>query len=322
MANFSKLYITNGGKELLNRTFDSGKKLLFTEVALSDRVYETGMLEELTILEGICQSADIRKAELLGDSVQINAVILNSTLEEGYFVNTLGVYARLEDSESSVLFAVAAEQMIGAYMPPKSQAVSGIEVKLKITLDNGCNIMIQSDPSAVATIREVMELESNINSHLEDMSNPHCITREKLGLGNVEDTADMDKPVSRAQREAIDSAFSRGTGYTDQKIADLINGAPGTLDTLGEIAQAMRDNEDVVSALEEAIGRKADGAELDAHGSNGTIHITAAERAAWNNLIGLINALTANGAITALQIVNTLPADAANHPTTFYLVKG
>ena len=97
MANFSKLYVTNGGKELLNRTFDSGRKLLFTEVALSDRVYETGMLEELTILEGICQSADIRKAELLGDSVQISAVILNSALEEGYFVNTLGVYARLEE---------------------------------------------------------------------------------------------------------------------------------------------------------------------------------------------------------------------------------
>ena len=237
MANFSKLYVTNGGKELLNRTFDSDRAtsvnssfLPESKVALSDRVYETGMLEELTILEGICQSADIRKAELLGDSVQISAVILNSALEEGYFVNTLGVYARLEDSESSVLFAVAAEQMNGAYMPPKSQAVSGIEVKLKITLDNGCNIIIQSDPSAVATVREVMELESNINSHLEDMSNPHCITREKLGLGNVEDTADMDKPVSRAQREAIDSAFSRGTVYTDQKIADLINGAPSTLE--------------------------------------------------------------------------------------------
>lgn len=322
MANFSKLYITNLGKELLNRNLNSGKKLLFTEVALSDQVYEAGALEELTVLEGIRQSADIRKVEKLGDSVKISSVILNSELEEGYFVNTLGVYARLEDSESSVLFAVAAEQMNGAYMPPKSQAVSGIELKLRITLDNGCNIIIQSDPSAVATIREVMELESNINSHLEDLGNPHCITREQLGLGNVDDTADRDKPVSTAQREAIDSAYSRGTGYTDQKIADLINGAPGTLDTLGEIAQAMRDNEDVVSALEEAIGRKADGAELDAHGSNGTIHITAAERQTWNTLGTLLHAITAGGAITEVKFVNALPGDAAAHPTTFYWVRG
>ncbi|MCI9072794.1 MAG: hypothetical protein HFH80_08350 [Lachnospiraceae bacterium] len=322
MANFSKLYITNGGKELLNRNWNSGKKLLFTEVVLSDQVYEVDALEELTGLEGICQRVDIRKVEKLGNSVQISSVILNTELEEGYFVNTLGVYARLEDSESPVLFAVAAEQMNGTYMPPQSQTVSGIDVKLRITLDNGCNITIQSDPSAVATIREVMELENNMNSHIGDLGNPHGTTREQLGLGNVDNTADRDKPVSTAQREAIDSAYSRGTGYTDQKIADLINGAPSTLDTLGEIAQAMRDNEDVVSALEEAIGNKADAQELQEHGSNGTIHVTAAERQTWNSLIGLINALTANGAVTALKIVNALPADAANHPKTFYLVRG
>ena len=46
--------------------------------------------------------------------------------------------------------------------------------------------------------------------------------------------------------------------YTDQKIADLINGAPDTLDTLKEIADAMKENKDVVEALEEAIAKKVD----------------------------------------------------------------
>lgn len=32
--------------------------------------------------------------------------------------------------------------------------------------------------------------------------------------------------------------------------------------------------------------------------------------------------LTANGAITEVKIVNSLPPDAASHPTTFYWVKG
>ncbi len=35
-----------------------------------------------------------------------------------------------------------------------------------------------------------------------------------------------------------------------------------------------------------------------------------------------INKLTASGAITDVQIVDALPADAADHPTTFYWVKG
>ena len=81
---------------------------------------------------------------------------------------------------------------------------------------------------------------------------------------------------------AIDAAFRQGTGYTDQKIADLINGAPETLNTLGEIAEAMKNNSDVVDALNAAIGTKASQAEVDGHIGNGTIHIKASERQNWN----------------------------------------
>lgn len=82
-------------------------------------------------------------------------------------------------------------------------------------------------------------------------------------LNNVDNTSDIDKPVSTAQQEALDAYYRQSTGYTDQKIADLINGAPSTLDTLGEIADAMSDNQDVVAALNTAIGSKANLAEVE-----------------------------------------------------------
>ena len=59
-----------------------------------------------------------------------------------------------------------------------------------------------------------------------------------------------------------DTAYANANSYTDKKIADLINGAPTTLDTLGEIATAMNNNADVVEALNEAIGTKANSADL------------------------------------------------------------
>ena len=61
----------------------------------------------------------------------------------------------------------------------------------------------------------------------------------------------------------IDMTYQQATGYTNQKIADLINGAPSTLDTLGEIAEAMADNADVVQALNQAIGTKASQEEIN-----------------------------------------------------------
>lgn len=63
-----------------------------------------------------------------------------------------------------------------------------------------------------------------------------------------------------AQLGAASSFLNEANGYTDTKIAELINGAPTTLDTLGEIATAMAENADVVAALNGAIGSKADAA--------------------------------------------------------------
>lgn len=45
---------------------------------------------------------------------------------------------------------------------------------------------------------------------------------------------------------------------TIQDIANLVNSAPETLDTLGELAAALEENKDVVEALNNAIGNKAD----------------------------------------------------------------
>ena len=50
--------------------------------------------------------------------------------------------------------------------------------------------------------------------------------------------------------------------YVDNKVADLVNSAPETLDTIGEIAQALKDHQDVADAITEAIGKKADKEDL------------------------------------------------------------
>ncbi len=65
-----------------------------------------------------------------------------------------------------------------------------------------------------------------------------------------------------------DINYQQATGYTDAKIAALINGAPTTLDTLKEIADAMEENQNVVAALEEAIGSKSNESEFDSHVNN------------------------------------------------------
>lgn len=85
-----------------------------------------------------------------------------------------------------------------------------------------------------------------------------------LVLMNIKVNMETGKSlVSETEREVWNGIYEQATGYVDLAIANLINGAPSTLDTLGEIANAMSNNEDVVAALDAAIGTKANQAEME-----------------------------------------------------------
>lgn len=42
------------------------------------------------------------------------------------------------------------------------------------------------------------------NNHIEDKSNPHEVTKDQIGLANVDNTADIDKPISNATQTVLD----------------------------------------------------------------------------------------------------------------------
>ena len=84
--------------------------------------------------------------------------------------------------------------------------------------------------------------------HSTMTGNPHGTTAAQVG-------ADA---IGSAQ-----ASYENSVAYTDQAIAGLINGAPATLDTLKEIADAMKENATVVEALDAAIGTKANAVEVD-----------------------------------------------------------
>lgn len=64
-------------------------------------------------------------------------------------------------------------------------------------------------------------------------------------------------------QKVFDTYYRQLVNYTDKAIADLINGAPETADTLRELADLIDKNKDVTTALNEAIGKKANQTELD-----------------------------------------------------------
>lgn len=54
-------------------------------------------------------------------------------------------------------------------------------------------------------------IKESLDAHIGNMSNPHNVTKAKIGLGNVQNLAPADMPVSNAQATAIADAKAAGT---------------------------------------------------------------------------------------------------------------
>lgn len=138
----------------------------------------------------------------------------------------------------------------------------------------------KADSSHTHSISNVTNLQSSLDAKV-----PTSRTVNGKALSsNISLTAsDVGADASGTAQTKADAALASAKSYTDQEIADLINSAPTTLDTLGEIAIAMQENDDVVSALNDAVGTKADASALTSHTGNSDIHVTAAQKTNWNS---------------------------------------
>jgi len=106
---------------------------------------------------------------------------------------------------------------------------------------------------------EIKKLESKItaktselsfNQHLADASNPHQVTKTQVGLGRVDNTSDMDKPISRLTQAAIDDVT---TATLD--LADTVNANRESLQTqINTLAVATPSDGEVVQARVDSVG--------------------------------------------------------------------
>ena len=85
------------------------------------------------------------------------------------------------------------------------------------------------------------------------------ITIELITTNYVEDKR-LGEIANKAEKTDLNDYYTKVEA--DQKLADLVNSAPETLDTLGELADAFNENNEIVTVLNEAITNKADKSEL------------------------------------------------------------
>ena len=83
----------------------------------------------------------------------------------------------------------------------RTNAINALRTELKTYVDD-----LIADTGS-----DVTALKTKVNNHIANKSNPHTVTKTQVGLGNVNNTSDANKPVSTAQATAIADAKAAGT---------------------------------------------------------------------------------------------------------------
>ena len=75
----------------------------------------------------------------------------------------------------------------------------------------------------IDTAEQTYETITNVNNHKNDINNPHKVTKTQVGLSNVDNTSDTDKPISKATQEALDLKADKSDTYTKTESNNLLD---------------------------------------------------------------------------------------------------
>lgn len=90
-------------------------------------------------------------------------------------------------------------------------------------------VMSASDKAKLDSLKLQIDVENlingvqdNLNTHINNKSNPHEVTKAQVGLSEVDNTSDANKPISNATQTALNGKFSATDGNAlKQTIEDM-----------------------------------------------------------------------------------------------------
>jgi len=132
------------------------------------------------------------------------------------------------------------------------ETLATIKTKLSITTLSGVNTGDQVIPTTLPA--------SDVSAWAKAATKP-TYTATEVGLGSVDNTTDLLKPISTATQTALNLKANQATTYTkiesDARIQSVVGAAPAALDTLVEIAAQLASDESAAGALTTAVSLKA-----------------------------------------------------------------
>lgn len=205
-------------------TGESGKIYIVQDTNLTYRWSGTAYVEiskslalgetSSTAYPGDKGKATTDKLNKTSDKVVVGPTTVNPSTDKIVLKYQTHFTSTNSDSEDSHTINAATTSQAGLMSSSDKTKLDGLKDQAGIT----------SDIDAVQT---------NLETHINNKSNPHEVNKAQVGLGNVDNTSDANKPISTATQNALNSKFNASDGNA---LKQTIENMPNLVVTEGRLS--------------------------------------------------------------------------------------
>lgn len=211
MSKWSKAVFTTSGLSLQAKLI-SGTTLVITKaVAGTGTVDESALASQTAVTGPISSILSLQSGTIDEESAKckLPIILTNDNVSTACVVKQIGVYANDPDNGEILFFIV--QDTTGLEVPSKTES-PGYSARWNFYVEYGQadNVTVTVDPSSSVSRTEMESYVSSVisdlpalESHVINENNPHNVTKYQVGLGNVDNTSDENKPISTATQNAL-----------------------------------------------------------------------------------------------------------------------
>lgn len=135
----------------------------------------------------------------------------------------------------------------------KAQQVGRNTLTITSATTSQAGLMSSSDKTKLDGLKDqagitsdIDAVQTNLETHINNKSNPHEVTKDQVGLSEVDNTSDANKPISTATQNALNSKFNASDGNA---LKQTIENMPNLVVTEGRLSH--KNNEISLSLIQQ-----------------------------------------------------------------------
>lgn len=211
--------LTNAGMELLLRGL-CGEQIVFTKIKLGNGGEQDAAATDLS---NPLVEAGISQIEREGDHATLRAAFSNTEVADGFTAKEIGVFAQDPDEEGKELLYglwYEPDEAKADYVPAVTDRVLETQMDILVFIGEAENVSASIGSSMVYATAE------ELKDHTEDTENPHKVTKQQVGLGNVE-----NKSISE-QEPVFDNTADLAANESGEKVGVVFAKVKKAIETL------------------------------------------------------------------------------------------